>query len=163
MASLAAEPASQADERPHGVASEELSAYEVLAQFDKALFDKGTSTNDKLDKAIGELSAPDAAAADVQLKPILDDYLTAIRLVRSSQLAAVDPAKLEKATRALAKATFSSASFETLLAAVQEQSSELLAAQSSGDQGKAALAAVVLANALTDVAYEWAAAKDKSR
>lgn len=149
FAALADEPFSQAGtkmgmnygSRPQGLGSRGISAFEEL----------------KLDAALSDLSEP-AAAADAQLKPLLNDYLAAMRLVRSSQLAAVDAAKLEQAASALAKLTSGVSGFEEPVAIVEKKGAELLAARSRDDEGKAAVAAIALGDALTDVAYQWAAA-----
>lgn len=125
--------------RPATLGSDGISAYEQL----------------KLDKALEELAEPFAIAGP-NIKPTIDLLLSStLPKVRNSQLDAIDTSKISVATQSLLGLATDDSSLEEQAKSMVKLGSNLIKAVEKGDEGAAAMAAIALANELTEYAYEY--------
>lgn len=133
--------------RPQGLGSEGISSYEKM----------------KLDEATANLAdAAKLAAGDAALSPALGAYAKALPLVSTSTPAApllgqVDGARLEAASGALADLSRGNDSLGKQAEALGKSTAKLVSSCARNDGGGAAVAAIALADQLTDFTYEWSA------
>ena len=129
---------------------------------DVSLGSSGISSYEKLklDTAIDELAAAMAASESSALKPSLEAYAEALKLIANSKASKETASQLDAASSLLTETATSGTSKESLLAqaASVEKKSRSTAASCGGDVGAAAVAGTKLADELTDLAYSWAAA-----
>lgn len=115
----------------------------------------------KLDTATSELAEAIVASKSSVLKPSLDAYAEALKLISESSATKDTAAKLDAASALLQQSATGGTEKESLLARaaeIEKLSRSTAAACGKPDVGPAAVAASKLADELTDFAYGWTAA-----